>query len=192
MNQKIDKISKKLKKKLDAGRYEHTLGVMYTAGAMAMAYGIDLESALLAGLLHDCAKCIPGREKIKICRKNGISVSKVELANPSLLHAKLGAFIAQTEYMIEDDDILNAIKSHTTGRPKMSTLEKIVYIADYIEPNRQPLPNMNEARYLAFHDLNECLYLILRDSVVYLKSKDMPIDEMTEKTFNYYKDKLGK
>ena len=95
MNQKINKINKKLRKKLDKERYEHTLGVMYTASALAMCHNADIEQALLAGLLHDCAKCIPNDKKIKLCRRNRLEISDVELKNPSLLHAKLGALMAK-------------------------------------------------------------------------------------------------
>ncbi|MGN0333432.1 MAG: bis(5'-nucleosyl)-tetraphosphatase (symmetrical) YqeK [Lachnospiraceae bacterium] len=192
MNPKISKILKKLQKELDAERYQHTLGVMYTAASLAMCHGEDIEHALIAGALHDCAKCIPGREKIKLCKKYNLEVTPVEEKNPSLLHAKLGAYLAMKKYDIVDQDILNAIKSHTTGRPEMTLLEKIIYIADYMEPGRTELPNMAEVRTLAFKNIDDCLYRILEDSLVYLKSRDLPIDIMTEKSYNYYKQELGK
>lgn len=84
---------------------------------------------------------------------------------------------------------MNAIASHTTGCPHMSLLDKIIYIADYIEPGRKELPNMAEVRRLAFTDIDDCLYRILKDSLEYLNSKNEPIDPMTEKTFLYYKNK---
>lgn len=192
MNPEIVKISKKLQKELDADRYRHTNGVMYTAAALAMCHGENVEHALYAGLLHDCAKCIPGRQKIKLCKKYKLAVSAVEEKNPSLLHAKLGAYLAANKYDITDQDILNAINSHTTGRPGMSLLEKIIYIADYMEPGRVELPNMAEVRRLAFQNIDECLYRILEDSLVYLRSRELPIDSMTEKTYLYYKKELGK
>lgn len=192
MNPKISKILKKLQKELDAERYQHTLGVMYTAASLAMCHGENIEHALIAGALHDCAKCIPGREKIKLCKKYNLEVTPVEEKNPSLLHAKLGAYLALKKYDIVDQDILNAIKSHTTGRPEMTLLEKIIYIADYMEPGRTELPNMAEVRTLAFKNIDDCLYRILEDSLVYLKSRDLAIDIMTEKSYNYYKQELGK
>ncbi|HIW83042.1 MAG TPA: bis(5'-nucleosyl)-tetraphosphatase (symmetrical) YqeK [Candidatus Dorea gallistercoris] len=192
MNRKIRKMQKKLKPHLDKDRYSHTLGVMYTAAALAMCHGADLDQALTAGLLHDCAKCIPGETKIRLCRRYHLNISEAEQKNPSLLHAKLGAFLAAKKYHVRDRDILNAIASHTTGRPHMSVLEKIIYIADYMEPGREELPNMGDVRKLAFQDLEECLYRILKDSLTYLNSKDMVIDPMTEKTYLYYKKKLGK
>lgn len=192
MNEKISRMKYKLKKYLDAPRYEHTMGVMYTAAAMAMRYDVDVEQALIAGLLHDCAKCIPADVKIRLCSQYGVSVSEVELKNISLLHAKLGAYIAAKKYHVEDKEILCAIASHTTGRPGMTVLDKIIYIADYIEPGRQELPNMKEVRRLAFTELDECLYRILKDSLNYLKTKEIPIDPMTENTYKYYKEKLKK
>lgn len=187
MNQQIRNIQKELKKHLDEERYEHTLGVMYTSAALAMRYQTNLDQALLAGLLHDCAKCIPNSEKVQICREKGLRVSEVEEANPSLLHAKLGAFFAEEQYGISDTEVLEAIRSHTTGRPGMSLMEKIVYIADYIEPGRKELPNMKDVRQMAFEDIDTCLYKILEDSLVYLNSRGIPIDPMTEQTYWYYK-----
>ena len=192
MNQQITKIRRKLITELDKERYEHTLGVMYTAASMAMCHGADVEQALMAGLLHDCAKCISGDSKIRMCEKYHLNVSDVERSNPSLLHAKLGAFLAAKKYHIGDRTILNAIACHTTGKPEMTLLDKILYIADYIEPNRAELPDMSEARRLAFEDIDECLYLLLRDSLVYLQTKGLPVDPATEKTYNYYKKYLGK
>jgi predicted HD superfamily hydrolase involved in NAD metabolism len=174
-------------KVMDDARYQHTLGVMYTAASMAMCHGADVEKAMIAGLLHDCAKCIPAGTKILLCKKFQIEIEECEQMNPGLLHAKLGAFLAEKEYGIEDSDILMSIKSHTTGRPGMSLLEKINYIADYMEPGRKELPNMKDVRKLAFEDIDKCLFRILKDSLVYLKSRDFAIDPMTEETYNYYK-----
>lgn len=192
MDQKIIDIQQKLQHELDEERYQHTLGVMYTSAALAMRHCCDMEQALLAGLLHDCAKCIPNEEKIRICQTQGIPVSDVERANPSLLHAKLGAYLAKEQYQVTDSNVLNAISSHTTGRPEMTLLEKIVYIADYMEPGRRNLPNMEEVRFLAFQDIDACLLRILKDSLVYLKTRKMPIDPTTEQTYIYYDQTLGK
>ena len=189
MNHKITKIRRKMMTELDKDRYEHTLGVMYTAASLAMRYDEDIEKALIAGLLHDCAKCLSGDTKIKLCKKYHLNVSEVEKENPSLLHAKLGAFLAAKKYHIKDKDIINAIASHTTGCPHMSLLDKIIYIADYIEPGRKELPNMAEVRKLAFTDIDSCLYRILKDSLEYLTGMNVPIDPMTEKTYLYYKSK---
>lgn len=187
MTEQILKLQKKMKNELDHDRYEHTIGVMHTAACLAMRYEEDMDRALLAGLLHDCAKCIPAEEKIKMCKKNHIEIAEAEKDNPGLLHAKLGAFLAKEKYGITDESILRAIRFHTTGCPEMTLLDEIIYIADYIEAGRKPLPNLAEVRKLAFCDLDACLYRILEDSLVYLKSKGSVVDPMTEKTYLYYK-----
>ncbi|NCC44059.1 MAG: HD domain-containing protein, partial [Clostridia bacterium] len=127
------KISKKLKKYLDEERLWHTLGVMHTAASLAMVYDVNVERAQVAGLLHDCAKCIPTKKKIKLCAENDIPVTKFEKDHPFLLHAKLGAWVARNKYNIKDTEILESIVWHTTGKEDMTDFEKIIYIADYIE-----------------------------------------------------------
>lgn len=192
MSNAIHKMRRKLKKYLDQDRYEHTLGVMYVCASLAMRYHEDINDAMIAGLLHDCAKCIPSKKKIRLCEKYHLSISESELKNPSLLHAKLGAYIAAKKYHIRDHRILDAIICHTTGKPHMTTLDKILYIADYIEPGRTEAQNLPEVRKLAFQDIDNCLYLILRDSLSYLKTKKLAVDPMTEKTYLYYKNELNK
>ena len=178
---------KKLKREMDEGRYQHTLGVMYTAAALAMRYEYDIQKAQIAGLLHDCAKCIPNGKKLKLCEKYQIPITEVENRNPFLLHAKLGSFLASHEYDVQDEEILSAILYHTTGKPDMSLLDKIVYIADYIEPRRNKAPNLTEVRKLAFLDLDAALYKILSDTLSYLDEGTGEVDEMTIKAYEYYK-----
>ena len=180
-------MKKRLKKTQDKERYEHTKGVMNTAICLAMAHGCDMEKAKLAGLLHDCAKCIPNSEKLSLCEKHNILITAVEAENPFLLHAKLGALLAEIEYDITDPDILHAIKVHTTGEPDMNLLDKIIYIADYIEPNRNKAPNLELIRKLAFRDLNACMAQILRDTLIYLRSGHGSIDSTTELTYEFYR-----
>lgn len=180
-------MKKKLKKTLDKERYEHTKGVMYTAASLAMAHGYSIESAMIAGLLHDCAKCIPNDEKLALCEKHHIMVTKAEEETPSLLHAKLGSLLAEILYNITDPEILHAIKVHTTGEPDMSMLDKIIYIADYIEPGRDKAPNLEKIRKIAFRNLNACMAQILRDTLIYLKTSNENIDPTTELTYEFYK-----
>jgi predicted HD superfamily hydrolase involved in NAD metabolism len=108
------------------------------------------------------------------------------------LHAKLGAYLAKADYGIDDEEILDAIRWHTTGRPEMTQLDKIIYIADYIEPNRNQAPNLDEIRRLARVNLDECLYTILKATLAYLETKKDVIDPMTEQTYLYYKKLLNK
>ena len=188
----MKKIKKYLKKHLTKDRYHHTLGVASTAVAMAMRYNPDpsnsnfIKRAELAGLLHDCAKCMDNNKKLRICEKNNLSCSSFEKSHPYLLHGKVGAYIAQTKFKIEDNDILQAITWHTTGRPDMSLLEKIIFIADYIEPSRNPVPELNLIRQLAFVDIDKAMEKILSNTLKFLESKGNPIDKMTQTTYDSY------
>ncbi len=184
----FSKMKKKLAKYLDEDRFEHTMGVMYTCAALAMVHGSDLADAQAAGLLHDCAKCIPNKKKLKMCSEHRIPVTDFEREHPFLIHAKLGAYLAREKYDIHDADILSAITYHTTGRPAMTVLEKIVYIADYIEPMRNKAPHLEHIRRAAFQDLDECMYEILNDTLEYLEENPKDIDITTKEAFNYYKD----
>lgn len=179
-------IRKKLEKILDKNRFEHSLGVSYTAASMAMVHGADVEGAALAGLLHDCAKCFSHEEKLEKCKKHNLPINKFEKKNPELLHAKLSAYYAQAKYEVEDLNVLSAITYHTTGRPDMSTLEKIIFIADYIEPNRKPLKEMDIIRKEAFTDLNLCVTHILKNTLSYLAEKNADIDETSKETYDFY------
>ena len=176
MEHKISKLRRKLKDELDRERYEHTLGVMYTSAALAMCHGAELEQALLAGLLHDCAKCMDNDKKLRICEKNNIPYSNFEASHPYLLHGRVGAYIAKTKFHIHDEDILQAITWHTTGRPDMSLLEKIIFIADYIEPSRNPIPELDLIRQLAFVDIDKAMEKILSNTLKFLEAKGNPID----------------
>lgn len=187
MTEQVRNIQKQVKKEVDDLRFEHTMGVMHTAACLSMRYGEELEKTMIAALLHDCAKCIPSEEKLRMCRKNKIEISEAEQENPGLLHAKLGAFLAKKKYDVTDEEILHAIEVHTTGCPDMNLLDKIIYIADYIEPGRAEASNLPEVRKKAFVNLDSCLYQILEDSLEYLKTKGCVIDPMTEKTFLFYK-----
>lgn len=186
-----EKLIKKMSKKLPKERYYHTLGVAYTADSMAMKYGADHDKAFTAGMLHDCAKAFKSDKYILMAEKANIEVSDSERENVQLLHSKLGAYIAKEKYGISDEDILNSITFHTTGRPDMSLLEKIIYIADYIEPGRTKQKRLPEIRKMAFENIDVCLFMILEDTMEHLKSKNNVIDPMTEKTYIYYKDTLG-
>lgn len=180
------KLRKALEKSLDSKRYEHTLGVEFTAAALAMRYNGSVYNAQLAGLLHDCAKCLPIDKMLSICEKNQIDVTDIEKRNSSLLHSKVGSFLAEKEYGVTDSDVLNAIYNHTTGRPGMSLLEKIVFVADYIEPGRMNAPNLQEIRKLAFTNLEQAMVRILQDTLSYLNENDGEIDSMTARTYAYY------
>lgn len=185
----LKKLRKAMEKIQDSKRYEHTLGVEYTAAALAMRYNCDIRDAQIAGLLHDCAKCLTDEKRLSICKRNKIPMTAVEKKNPFLLHAKVGAYLAHKKYGIKNQNILNAIRNHTTGRQNMSTLEKIVFVADYIEPGRTHAPGLSEMRKLAFVDLDKVFIRILEDTLDYLKDTGGDIDPMTEETWKYYNEK---
>lgn len=191
MTEQLKHVSKQLKKELDKNRYQHTLGVMYTASCLAMRYESDMQQAMLAGLLHDCAKCIPGEKQIQLCRKNHIEIREVEEENPFLLHAKLGAFLAETNYGVSDREALHAIEVHTTGEAAMNLLDKIIFVSDYIEPNRDKAPNLKEIRALAFEQIDQAVLKILHDTIYYLNQKRGSVDYKTHDTYEYYKKLLN-
>ncbi len=184
----FNKIREEMKDALDNKRYEHTLGVAYTAASLAMRYNANVQDAMIAGLLHDCAKCLSDKKRLAICEKNNISISKTEEKNPSLLHAKVGAYLAAAKYDVDNEEILNAIRFHTTGKPAMNLLEKIIYIADYIEPNRKQAPNLEIVRCLAFKDIDDALVKILSDTLTYLQECNEEMDPLTRETYEYYKN----
>ena len=155
-----------------------------------MRYSYDLEKAMLAGLMHDCAKCMPNAKKLKVAEKNHLEITDLERSNPFMLHAKLGAFLARKKYDIDDEEVLSAIRWHTTGRPGMTLLDKIVYVADYIEPKRDKAPNLPMIRQMAFVDLDGALLKILEDTLGYLGTSTENIDSMTKMTYDYYKNQL--
>ena len=183
---KLDLI-RTLEQELNYKRFIHTLSVAGTAASLAMCYGADVQKAEMAGLLHDCAKCIDVRKMQRLCEKAGLEVSPYEKNSGSLLHSKAGSVLAAEKYGYTDPDLLNAIRYHTTGRPGMSLLEKIIFVADYIEPGRYTAQNLSLIRKMAFEDIDEALLKILYDTLVYLNSTGNPVDPMTQKTYDYYR-----
>lgn len=181
----IDLIKADLKEKLPKKRYEHTLGVAYTAAALAMCYGEDILKAELAGILHDVAKAKKSSE-LKDDMKgyidpytDGDYVALIADKAPQILHAVYAPYLAKKDYKIEDKDILSAIRWHTTGKKDMTMLEKIVFVADYIEPNRKKLPDLDRIRTLSFHDISEAVKVIAKSTIEYLGSQGMYIDKFT-------------
>lgn len=187
-NELIEQLKNNVKEALkeDNYRYFHTLGVANTSACLAMRYHFNMETAYIAGLMHDCAKCVPEDVMLSECNQYGIEVSESEHVSPYLLHAKLGAYYTRTRYHIDNDDICNAIRYHTTGRANMSILEKIVFIADYIEPSRNKVSNLDVVRQMAFEDLDRTVYKISKDTLSYLEKKGGTIDPATNETYEYY------
>lgn len=187
MDYNIVSIQEKLKLLQNKKRFLHTLGVQYTAANLAMCYGLETAQAEIAGLLHDCAKYMDEEQMLMKCQKYRIPMTEIESRYPFLLHAKLGAYYARNKYGIEDEEVLYAITYHTTGKPDMSMLEKIIFIADYIEPSRKSLDGLCEIRKTAYRDINLTMYLILEKTLDYLKyDTNREIDPATNIAYDYY------
>ncbi len=161
-----NEIKQILSKKLSKNRYEHTLGVCETAIALAKRFGEDESKAYLAALLHDCAKYMSTKEQIEYANDHGIKLSEEELLCPPVIHAPIGAEIARIEYGVKDRDVLGAIRYHTVAKEDMSVLEKIIYTADMIEPNRE-FDGAEELRTLASKSLDETFKACLKASLMF-------------------------
>ncbi|MGN0170282.1 MAG: bis(5'-nucleosyl)-tetraphosphatase (symmetrical) YqeK [Lachnospiraceae bacterium] len=179
-----------LKPQMKSERYDHTIGVVYTAANLAYAYGYSDEKATLAAVLHDCAKLTAIKDYVSECQKYGISVSESGRKAPHLLHAVLGAYFATQKYKIEDEEIIHAILVHSTGCPNMNTLDKILYLADFMEPGRQSFTGMDEIRHLAYQDLDKAVLAKADGVLSYAESKGYYIDPRTIETRDYYKQTI--
>lgn len=188
----IDKIKEQLAERLSLHRYTHSLGVVETAINMARAFGVDEEKAEIAALLHDCAKQIPHDEQIRLCYEFGILTDEIKEKQPGLLHADLGAYVAETEFGIEDKEVLNAIRYHTLARENMTSLEKILYLADIIEPNRKDFDGLEDLRKLCFLNLDEALLFGLDLSIGHVERKNGTLHPDTVKAKEYIEKELTK
>ncbi len=178
-------IEKDIKEHLSPKRFEHSMNVADTAAQMADVFGVNPNKAYLAGVLHDCAKELPDDELIIIC-KNNYDVSPLEERRPFLLHPKAGCYIASHKYKVTDEEVLEAIKWHTTGKANMTDLEKIIFSADYIEPGRNKQPRLDYLREISTKDLDLLVRCIIEDMVEYLKGNNDEIEEHTMQAYEYY------
>ena len=188
----VIRLDEEMKKELKPGRYIHTIGVANMAYSLAIRWDYPAINAMVAGMLHDCAKCISDEKRISVCEKNNIPITDIEYKYPHLLHGKVGAHYCKSKYDIFDEQIAHAIEVHTTGCPNMNLLDKIIFVADYIEPGRDKQPRLDVIRAMAFKDLDMCVYLILEDSVNYLNSNPDMVDPTTIDTFEFYKSYIEK
>lgn len=160
-----------LQKELSKERYVHSIGVMETSINLAKKYGASENKAAIAGLLHDCAKDIPEEEQLKLAIEFGILLDDISATEKVLIHGPLGAKIVEIKFGIKDKEILRAIEIHTTGDENMSLLDKIIYIADYIEPNRN-FPGVEDIRETTFNDLDEGVLKGLNSTIRYILEKN--------------------
>ncbi|WP_027632450.1 bis(5'-nucleosyl)-tetraphosphatase (symmetrical) YqeK [Clostridium hydrogeniformans] len=173
-----------LRENLKESRYIHVIGVMETAEKLATIYGEDKVKSRYAALIHDLAKHESGETLISICKNHGYTLNSVEINSPHLLHGLVGAIIAKEKMGIEDDDILNAAIFHTTGKENMTLLEKIIYIADYIEPSRD-FPGVEELREITFKNLDKGLLKAFDNTIKFIIDKGLLIHQRTIEARNY-------
>ncbi len=170
----LEFIKSVLKNKLPHRRYNHSLGVCESAIWLAKKHDACQNKAELAGLLHDYAKYLNSYEARKYIKEFQIQIDEVIDLNIDLAHGLIAAELIKFEFEIEDEEILNAVRYHTTGRENMTNLEKIIYLADYIEPNRR-FPVVDKIRDIAKHDLNKAVLMALDNSIKHVISKGLLI-----------------
>lgn len=176
----IYKIRTELKNCLSEERYEHVLGVEFTATCLAMKYGADVYKAELAGLLHDCAKEYSIDELYQMAGG--------EEGTAKTMHAVCAPIVAKNKYGIDDVEILSAIRWHTTGKANMALLDKIVFVADFIEPCREMITILPEVRRIAFEDLTYAVYRISEETIPYVEMRKLPMDKHTIECYEYLKE----
>lgn len=179
-----DEYLAKIKPRMPEKRYIHTLGVMQTAIQLATKYDVNVKSAETAAILHDIAKYSDVDWMKQIVIENGLDQQLIGWGS-EILHGPVGAWIAQREFSIEDEDILNAIRFHTTGRANMSDLEKVVFIADMIEPNRV-FPGVEKLRAKANKGLDQAMKVCIRHSIKFLVKSKQPIYPLSIECYNYF------
>ena len=188
----ISQIHAQLKEKLSDKKYQHVLGVTETAVSLAKHYKEDIRKAELAGLLHDIVKQVGREETFRLIAKYHLKLDDVIMENIYLAHGPLGAVYAQDVFDVQDEDVLNAITYHTTGRAGMSPLEKIVYIADYIEPGRGENETLTAIRKKVYENLDEALELTAESVISYLEIKQQPVHPLGLDTLRDAKEQLWK
>ena len=180
-----------LKLNLKESRLRHSLNVSETAVTLAVIYGENIEKARIAGLIHDCVKNKTDEELIKLAIEHEIQLDEIYLKNPSILHGLVGSILAREVMGIYDEDILNAICYHTTGRKNMSLLEKIIYIADYIEPSRK-FNGVEELRSLSNIDLDAAVIKSFDNTIKYVIDQKGLLHTDTIEARNYLLSKYSR
>ena len=180
---KAVEIEKYLKSKLPPKRYTHVLSVRELALDLAEKHGADLRKVNLAALLHDCAKWMKNSEQYEAAASHGIQLDEVERHNPSLLHALIGVEFAVSRFDVEDPEVLNAIRIHTTGSGKMTLIDKILYVADFAEPKRDHA-EADAVRALAYQNLNKAVFEVSRYKIEHLLAKGVLIHPYTIDAYN--------
>ncbi len=180
----LEKITKDLKETLSAKRFHHSEGVAYTGRYLANKYGADPKKAFIAGWIHDCAKELSLSDMKSIVQEAGLKLDKQILSSRALLHGPAGSVLAKTRFGIDDAAICSAICYHTTGNVNMTLLEKIIFLADYIEPSRD-FPGVNKLRSLAEQDLDLAVLAAYDSTITHLIDQKAYIYDLTFKGRNH-------
>lgn len=177
-------IENDVKSVLSEYRFTHSLGVAKKAVELAKIYGVQEETAKKVGIAHDIAKEMTDEEMLEYVKNNNIEIDEIENVKPSLLHGKIGADIAAKKYGFTED-MVNAIKWHTTGRENMSMLEKIIYVADKTEENRKGTRfNLEKSRELSTQNIDETLIFLMNEFITYNVKNEWLIHPETIKARN--------
>jgi len=181
-----DCIVKWLEENLDEERFSHSLGTAEMAVELAKKYNLDVEKAEIAGLLHDCAKCFPGDELLKIIQEKLPEIPECELLNYKTLHAPVGALIAREQFGVNDPEIIDSIKHHTLGRIDMGTFEAVIFLADKIEKNIRPEDFSEEILYILNRDgLDAALLECVDRTIKSLVMRRLKICQTTIDVYNW-------
>lgn len=179
-----EEIENDVKSVLSEYRFTHSLGVVKKAVELAKIYGVQEEIAKKVGIAHDIAKEMTDEEMIEYAKANNIRIDEIETVKPSLLHGKIGADIAAKKFGFTQD-MINAIKWHTTGRENMSMLEKIIYVADKTEENRKGTRfNLEKSRELSTQNIDETLIFLMNEFITYNVKNEWLIHPETIKARN--------
>lgn len=187
----MDSIKKYLESSISGKRFVHSVGVGESAAKLAGIHGCDAGRAYLAGLVHDCARELDMVQLLACLEEEGIKADAVTISIKELLHGPAAVHICRTVFGIEDAEVLNAVRFHTTGRENMTLLEKIVYLSDFIEPSRC-FEGVEELREIAAQDLDKALLLAFNSSIRYLLSKNGIIHMDTVLSRNFILTQSGK
>lgn len=180
-----------IKNRLSKKRYKHSVNVAKRAVELAKIYDENIEKANVAGLLHDIAKEDSRESQLQTIGKSGIIVNHVEMLSPNLYHSLAGSVLVKEIFSINDIDIINAIRYHTSARANMSCLEKIVYIADLTSKDRT-YSNVDLITALANKNLDEAMYLSLKFTICDLVKRELMICTDTIMAYNQYCEKFGR
>jgi predicted HD superfamily hydrolase involved in NAD metabolism len=179
-----------LQENVNEHRLQHILGVESMSVDLARHHDLDPVKAGQAGLLHDLAKFFKPKKLLQMAEAEGIEIDDICAGHPHLLHADVSAIVAQAEFGITDEAILDAIRNHTLGRPEMSDLSCVVFIADALEPNRGDTPELNALRQLSYQNLHKSVQQTCDYSLKYLLNTSCPIHPRTVLTRNWALQKV--